>query len=166
MAVPGDLLRALRSVARRRTFAATVVLTLALAFSIPAVVLSTVDRHFWRPLDLTDSERLFTLQLQFDDGRFSPLSHPEYLQLRAAGAQAFSLATFGQFDFTLVGGGAPTRVNVALVSGNSRSSASPPTHFPVRPTSRISFTPARRPIRASRCSTCGGRWPTSTRPCR
>ena len=118
MAVPGDLLRALRSVARRRTFAATVVLTLALAFSIPAVVLSTVDRHFWRPLDLADSERLFTLQLRFDDGRFSPLSHPEYLQLRAAGAQAFSLAAFGQFDFTLVAGGAPTRVNVALVSGN------------------------------------------------
>ena len=118
MAVPGDLRRALRSLAGRRTFAATVVLTLALALSIPAVVLSTVDRHFWRPLDLADSERLFTLQLQFDDGRFSPLSHPEYLQLRAAGAEAFSLATFGQFDFTLVAGGAPTRVNVALVSGN------------------------------------------------
>ncbi|MYN65561.1 MAG: FtsX-like permease family protein [Acidobacteria bacterium] len=118
MAVPGDLRRALRSLAGRRAFAATVVLTLALAFSIPAVVLSTVDRHFWRPLDLADSERLFTLQLRFDDGRFSPLSHPEYLQLRAAGAQAFSLATFGPFDFTLVAGGAPTRVNVALVSGN------------------------------------------------
>ena len=122
MAVPGDLRRALRSLTRRRTFAATVVLTLALAFSIPAVVLSTVDRHFWRPLDLTDSERLFTLQLQFDDGRFSPLSHPEYLQLRTAGAEAgaeaFSLATFGQFDFTLVAGGVPTRANVALVSDN------------------------------------------------
>ena len=118
MAVPGDLRRALRSLAGRRAFAATVVLTLALAFSIPAVVLSTVDRHFWRPLDLADSERLFTLQLRLDDGRFSPLSHPEYLQLRAAGAEAFSLATFGPFDFTLVAGGAPTRVNVALVSGN------------------------------------------------
>ncbi|MYD85377.1 MAG: FtsX-like permease family protein [Acidobacteria bacterium] len=118
MPVPGDLRRALRSLAGRRAFAATVVLTLALAFSIPAVVLSTVDRHFWRPLDLADSERLFTLQLRFDDGRFSPLSHPEYLQLRAAGAEAFSLATFGPLDFTLVAGGAPTRVNVALVSGN------------------------------------------------
>ena len=118
MAVPGDLRRALRSLAGRRVFAATVVLTLALAFSIPAVVLSTVDRHFWRPLDLADSERLFTLQLRLDDGRFSPLSHPEYLQLRTAGAEAFSLATFGPFDFTLVAGGAPTRVNVALVSGN------------------------------------------------
>lgn len=118
MPVPGDLRRALRSLAGRRVFAATVVLTLALAFSIPAVVLSTVDRHFWRPLDLAGAERLFTLQLRFDDGRFSPLSHPEYLQLRAAGADAFSLATFGPFDFTLVAGGAPTRVNVALVSGN------------------------------------------------
>lgn len=118
MAVPGDLRRALRSLGRRRTFAATVVLTLALAFSIPAVVLSTVDRHFWRPLDLVDPERLFTLQLQFDDGRFSPLSHPEYVQLRDAGAEAYSVASFGQFDFTLVADGAPTRVNVALVSGN------------------------------------------------
>ena len=39
-----------RSVAARSP--PTVVLTLALAFSIPAVVLSTVDRHFWRSLDL------------------------------------------------------------------------------------------------------------------
>ena len=46
MPVSGDLRRALRSLARRRTFAVTAVLTLALAFSIPAVVLSTLDRHF------------------------------------------------------------------------------------------------------------------------
>ena len=118
MAVPSDLRRALRSLARRRTFAVTVVLTLALAFSIPTVVLSTVDRHFWRPLDLAESDRLFTLQLQVDDGRFSPLSHPEYVQLHDAGTEAFSLATFGQFDFTLVADGVPTRANVALVSDN------------------------------------------------
>ena len=107
--------RGLRSLARRRTFAATIVLTLEFAFSIPAVVLSTMDR---RPLDLTDSDRLFTLQLEFDDRRFSPLSHPEYLQLRAAGAEAFSLATFRPFDFTLVADGVPARANVALVSDN------------------------------------------------
>ena len=118
MPVPGDLRRALRSLARRRTFAATVVLTLTLAFSIPAVVLSTVDRHFWRPLDLVASDRLFTLQIQAEDGSFSPLSHPEYVQVRDVGEEAFALATFGGFDFTLVAGGAPTRVNVALVSGN------------------------------------------------
>ena len=116
--VAGDLDRALRALIRRRAFAVTAVLTLALAFSIPAVVLSTVDRHFWRPLDRADSDRLFTLQIRVEDGRFSPLSHPEYLQLRDAGAEAFILATFGQFDFTLVAGGAPTRVNVALVSGD------------------------------------------------
>ena len=118
MPVPSDLRRALRSLARRRTFAATVVLTLALAFSIPAVVLSTVDRHFWRPLDLVAPDRLFTVQIQVEDGRFSPLSHPEYVQVRDVDAEAFSLATFGQFDFTLVAGGAPTRVDIALVSGN------------------------------------------------
>ena len=78
--VPNDLRRALRSLGRRRTFAVTVVLTLVLAFSISTVVLSTVDRHFWRPLHLAESDRLFTLQLQVDDGRFSPLSHPEYVQ--------------------------------------------------------------------------------------
>lgn len=116
--MPRDLRRALRSLSGRRAFAATVVLTLALAFSIPAVVLSTVDRHFWRPLDLVEPDRLFTLQIQTDDGSFSPLSHPEYVQLRDFGNEVFSLATFGAFDFTLAVGGAPTRVNVALVSGN------------------------------------------------
>ena len=116
---PADLSRALRSLARRRGFAATVVLTLSLACSLPAVVLSALDRHFWRPLDLVDSERLFTLQILIEDGGFSPLSHPEYAQLRDTGAEVFSLATFGRFDFTLVAGGAPTRVNVALASGNS-----------------------------------------------
>ena len=118
MPVPADLRRALRSLARRRGFAATVVLTLSLACSLPAVVLSALDRHFWRPLDLVDSERLFTLQILIEDGGFSPLSHPEYAQLRDTGAEAFSLATFGRFDFTLVAGGVPTRVNVALASGN------------------------------------------------
>ena len=38
--------------------------------------------------------------------------------MRDAGAEAFSLATFGQFDFTLVADGVPTRANVALVSDN------------------------------------------------
>ena len=73
MPVAGDLGRALRALVRRRAFAVTAVLTLALAFSIPAVVLSTVDRHFWRLLDLADSDRLFTLQIRIEDGRFSPL---------------------------------------------------------------------------------------------
>ena len=116
MPAPSDLRRAFRSLARRRTFAVIAVLTLALAFSIPAVVLSTVDRHFWRPLDLPGSDRLFTLQIRVEDGDFSPLSHPEYLQLREA--EAFSLATFGSLEFTMVAGVAPTRVDVALVSGD------------------------------------------------
>ncbi len=120
--MPDEFRRALRSLAHRRTFAAIAVLTLALAFSIPAVVLSTVDRHFWRPLDLPGSDRLFTLHVQVEDGdfAFSPLSHPEYRQLRDVGsdAEAFSLAAFGILDFTMVAGVAPARVDVALVSGD------------------------------------------------
>ena len=81
-------------------------------------MLSTVDRHFWWPLDLPASDRLFTMQLQLEDGTFSPQSHPEYTQVRELGDDAFSLACFGQFDFTMVAGGAPARVVVALVSGN------------------------------------------------
>ena len=116
--MPGDLRRALRSLARRRTYAAAVVLTLALAISLPVVVLSTLDRHFWRPPDLIDADRLFTLQLLADDGSLPPLSHPEYEQLRAAGEATYSLAGFGQLDFTLVAGGAPVRATLALVSPN------------------------------------------------
>ena len=119
--MPGDLRRALRSLARRRTFAVIAVLTLALAFSIPAVVLSTVDRHFWRPLDLPGSDRLFTLQSLWENGYSSTLGgHPAYLRLREVGAEAeaFSLAAFGILDFTLVAGGAPARVDVALVTGD------------------------------------------------
>ena len=114
----GDLRRALRSLARRRTYAAAAVLTLALAVSLPVVVLSTLDRHFWRPPDLVDADRLFTLQLLAADGSFPPLSHPEYEQLRDAGDAAYSLAGFGQLDFTLVAGGAPVRATLALVSPN------------------------------------------------
>ena len=119
-----DLLRdlgyALRGARRNSGFTLAAVLTLTLAFSIPAVVLSTVDRHFWRPLDLPGSDRLFTLQIWVEDGYFSPLSHPEYLQLREVGAEAeaFSLAAFGILDFTMVAAGASTRVDVALVSGD------------------------------------------------
>ncbi len=118
--MPAILRRALRSLARRRTFAATAALTLALAFSIPAVVLSTLDRHFWRPLDLPGSDRLFTLSIWVEDDYFSPLTPPEYVRLREVGAEAeaFSLAAFGSLDFTMVGGDAPTRVDVTLVSGD------------------------------------------------
>ncbi len=118
--MPGDLRRAFRSLARRRTFAVIAALTLALAFSIPAVVLSTMDRHFWRPLDLPESDRLFTVQMQFEDGYASTLGHPAHLRLREVGAEAeaFSLAAFGILDFTLVAGGAPARVDVALVTGD------------------------------------------------
>ena len=118
--MPANLRRALRTLARRRTFAVTAVLTLALAFSIPAVVLSTLDRHFWRPLDLPGSDRLFTLTTWLEDDYFLPLSHPEWVRLREVGAEAetFSLAAFGSFDFTMVDGGAPTRVDATLVSGD------------------------------------------------
>ena len=110
----------MRTLARRRTFAVTAVLTLALAFSIPAVVLSTLDRHFWRPLDLSGSDRLFTLHVASENGYSSTLGHPAYLRLREIGAEAeaFSLAAFGILDFTLVAGGAPARVDVALVTGD------------------------------------------------
>ena len=102
MPVLASLRRALRTLAHRRTFAVTAVLTLALAFSIPAVVLSTLDRHFWRPLDLPGSDRLFTLTIRVEDGYFSPLSHPEYLRLREVGAEteAFSLAAAARLDPT------------------------------------------------------------------
>ena len=120
MTVPGEFRRALRTLARRRTFAVTAALTLALAFSIPAVVLSTLDRHFWRPLDLPGSDRLFTLQILSENGYSSTLGYPAYLRLREVGAEAeaFSLAAFGILDFTLVAGGAPVRVDVALVTGD------------------------------------------------
>ena len=119
VSVPGDLRRAFRSLARRRTFAVSAVLTLALAFSIPAVVLSTLDRHFWRPLDLPESDRLFTVQIRDEDGYFGQPRSSEHLPLlREMGAEAFSLAAFESLDVTMVAGGAPTRVDVALVSGD------------------------------------------------
>ena len=114
VSVPGDLRRAFRSLARRRTFAVSAVLTLALAFSIPAVVLSTLDRHFWRPLDLPESDRLFTVQIRDEDGYFGQPRSSEHLPLlREMGAEAFSLAAFESLNFTMVAGGAPTRVDVA-----------------------------------------------------
>ena len=119
VSVPGDLRCAFRSLARRRTFAVSAVLTLALAFSIPAVVLSTLDRHFWRPLDLPESDRLFTVQIRDEDGYFAQLRSSDHLPLvREMGADAFSLAAFESLDFTMVAGGVPTRVDVALVSGD------------------------------------------------
>ena len=119
VSVPGDLRRAFRSLARRRTFAVIAVLTLALAFSIPAVVLSTLDRHFWRPLDLPESDRLFTVQIRDENGYFGQPRSSEHLPLlREMGGEAYSLAAFESLDFTMVAGGAPSRVDVALVSGD------------------------------------------------
>ena len=116
--MPSDLRRALRSLARRPAFTGAVALTLSLAFSMAAVVLSTLDRHFWRALDLVDSHRLLTLQVLVEDGSSPALSHPEYVHLRDVGDEALSLAVVGQLDFTLVAGRTPVRASVALVSDN------------------------------------------------
>jgi predicted permease len=76
-----DLHFGLRMLRKSPGFTATAVITLAIGISANAVVFSVLNGLILRPLNVPDSDRLFTIQRGFNDP--SPIqSYPDYLDLR------------------------------------------------------------------------------------
>lgn len=115
-----DLRLALRQLRKSPGFAITAVLTLALAIGANAVVFSVLNALVLRPLNVPQSESLFTLQRAFGDDFTPSQSYPDYLDLRDRNHSFESLVTYD-----IVGGvgldtgsGNPSVVWPYLVSGN------------------------------------------------
>ncbi|MBK5296886.1 MAG: ABC transporter permease, partial [Vicinamibacteria bacterium] len=120
MSIITDLKFALRSLARVKGLAATVVVTLALGIGANAAIFSVVRGVLLRPLVNKDEDRLIYIRqsakgIGADNAAFSV---PEINDLRA---RIRTLTTFGDFstlDFTMVGLGEPRVVRAGVVGGS------------------------------------------------
>jgi putative ABC transport system permease protein len=115
-----DLRIALRSLARVKGLAFTVVVTLALGIGANAAIFSVVRGVLLRPLVNRDQDRLLYIRqsargIGIDNAKFSV---PE---LRDLQARVKTLSAFGDFstiDFTMVGLGEPRVVRAGVVGGS------------------------------------------------
>jgi predicted permease len=114
-----DLRVALRSLARTKGLAITVVLTLALGIGANAAIFSLVRGVLLRPLVNSDEERLSYI-LQSAPGISPgevPFSVPEIQDLRTGVKTLSSFGEFSTVGFTMIGLGEPREVRAGVVDG-------------------------------------------------
>jgi len=115
-----DLRVALRSLARTKGLAVTVVLTLALGIGANAAIFSLVRGVLLRPLVNSDEERLIYIQQSapgISPGEV-PFSVPEIQDLRAGVKTLSSFGEFSTVGFTMIGVGEPREVRAGVVDGS------------------------------------------------
>jgi predicted permease len=115
-----DFKFALRSLARVKGLAITVVATLALGIGANAAIFSVVRGVLLRPLVNKDEDRLIYVRqsapgLKEENAKFSV---PEIRDLRSRVKMLSSIGEFSTIDFTLVGLGEPRVVRAGVVSGS------------------------------------------------
>lgn len=111
---------AIRSLARRPGFAATVVATLALGIAGTTVVFSLVSGALLTPPPFEHPDRLVLVYRTAAEGTGAPRltrwSFPRLTQLRRSARSFEALAAFGQSEFNLALGREPERVGAEQVS--------------------------------------------------
>ena len=115
-----DLKFAIRSLARTKGLAITVVLTLALGIGANAAIFSLVRGVLLRPLVNRDEERLIYIQQSapgISPGEV-PFSVPEIQDLRAGVKTLSSFGEFSTVGFTMIGLGEPREVRAGVVDGS------------------------------------------------
>src|SRR6266849_4300568 len=115
-----DLRVALRSLARTKGLAITVVLTLALGIGANAAIFSLVRGVLLRPLVNSDEERLIYIKQSapgISPGEV-PFSVPEIQDLRAGVKTLSSFGEFSTVGFTMIGLGEPREVRAGVVNGS------------------------------------------------
>src|SRR5260221_12342156 len=115
-----DFRFALRSLARVKGLALTVVVTLALGIGANAAIFSVVRGVLLRPLVNRDEDRLIYIR-QSARGIGSENAKFSVPELRDFRARIKTLSAFGDFstiDFTLVGLGEPRVVRAGVVGGS------------------------------------------------
>src|SRR5919108_618660 len=115
-----DLRVALRSLARTKGLAVTVVLTLALGIGANAAIFSVVRGVLLRPLANKDEDRLIYIRqsakgIGAENANFSV---PEIRDLRTRVKSVTAFGDFSTIDFTMIGLGEPRVVRAGVVSGS------------------------------------------------
>jgi putative ABC transport system permease protein len=120
MSLITDFKFALRSLARVKGLAITVVATLALGIGANAAIFSVVRGVLLRPLVNKDEDRLIyirqsALGIKAVNAKFSV---PEIRDLRGRAKTLSALGEFSTLDFTMLGLGEPRVVRAGVVSGS------------------------------------------------
>ncbi len=115
-----DFRFALRSMARAKGLALTVIVTLALGIGANAAIFSVVRGVLLRPLVNRDEDRLIYIRqsapgIDVDNATFSV---PEILDLRASVKSLSAFGDFSMIDFTMAGLGEPREVRAGVVGGS------------------------------------------------
>jgi predicted permease len=120
MSLLTDFRYALRSLARAKGLALTVIATLALGIGANAAIFSVVRGVLLRPLVNEDQDRLIYLR-QSAPGIASENTNFSVPELRDLQGRVKSLSEFGDFsviEFTMVGLGEPRQVRAGVVGGS------------------------------------------------
>jgi predicted permease len=120
MSFVNDLRIAMRSLARTKGLAATVVLTLALGIGANAAIFTLVRGVLLKPLVNRDEDRLIYIRqsapgIGDEDVAFSV---PEIQDLRASVKTLTAFGDFSEIGFTMIGLGEPREVQAGVVGGN------------------------------------------------
>src|SRR5216684_1441886 len=115
-----DVKFAVRSLARTKGLAITVVVTLALGIGANAAIFSVVRGVLLRPLVNRDEQRLIYVRQNARGSKVenTTFSVPEIQDLQAAVTTLESIGTFSQIGFTMVGLGEPRVIRAGVVDGN------------------------------------------------
>ena len=100
-----DLRIALRSLLRRPTFTSVAVLTLALGIGANAAIFSFVDAIAFRPLPVSEPDRLVAVFPTDREGEMQNFSFPDYRELRRALRRVEGLAAFSERPVSVARGG-------------------------------------------------------------
>ncbi len=120
MSILTDIRYALRSLARVKGLAVTVILTLALGIGANAAIFSVVRGVLLRPLVNDDEEHLIYIR-QTAQGRNSANANFSVPEIRDLRSRVTTISAFGDFstiEFTLVGLGEPRVVKAGVVGGS------------------------------------------------
>jgi putative ABC transport system permease protein len=115
-----DLKFAVRSLARAKGVAVTVVLTLALGIGANAAIFSVVRGVLLRPLVNREESRLIYIRQSARGNNVdnTTFSVPEIQELQSGVKTLQSIGTFSQIGFTMVGLGEPRVIRAGVVDGN------------------------------------------------
>src|SRR5215211_5388559 len=116
-----DVRYAVRTLLRQPGFAAVAVVTLALGIGANTAIFSVIDAALLRSLSYREPGRLVHLWETKRDRDFErrEASYPDFLDLRAQGAEVFEgLAGYTSRPVTLADGGEATRARGAAVTSN------------------------------------------------
>ena len=113
-----DLGYALRMTRRTPGFTAAALITLALGIGANSAIFSVVHGVLLQSLPFRDAERLHVVQMLYPDGtRYSALSAPDFMSVRADASVFDRIEAIEQRNVTMLGAGEPREIDAAFVSG-------------------------------------------------